>query len=103
MAAAVRFEDAAGLLAAGFVFLLLCAGLGRGLARAGLTSREAGGKLQGRSLVVIAFAFTLLVFAFTMCLWWLDRFHPAVSAFYSAGGVILAITLRAPSSTAGAR
>ena len=94
MATHVSLLQASDLIAAGMVFMGLVTLLGLGLTHFGYRSRDAHGRLRPRDSLLIVSAVSLLVFAYAMGLWWLDLFHPAMTVFFSAGGVVIAMLTR---------
>ncbi len=103
MAAHVSFLEVAKILGAGASFLGLATGLGFGFAHFQITALDAAGRLRLKPCAVISLAFAMLVVAHTMALWWLDLYHPAVSAFYAAGAAIAFITTRAKTAVVDLR
>ncbi len=94
MATHVSLVEASKLIGAGMLFMGLAAGLGLSLAHFGFRSREVDGPLRNRDCLLIALMAALLVFAYSMGLWGLDLFHPVMTVFFSAGGVVIAMTTR---------
>ncbi len=103
MPAHVSFVDASKFIAAGMVFMGLATGLGLSFAHFGFRSRDVDGRLRKRDSLLIAFTVALLVFAYAMGLWWLDLFHPVMTVFFSAGGVVVAMTTRAKTQATSLR
>ncbi len=94
MANHISLLEASKLIGAGMLFMGLATGLGLCLAHFGFRSREVDGPLRNRDCLLIALMAALLVFAYSMGLWWVDLFHPVMTVFFSAGGVVIVMTTR---------
>jgi hypothetical protein len=90
MIALVSFGEVVKVLLAGATFLPLAYALAWGLARAGITARDARGDLRPGPCVWIALSCGALVFVHALALWSFapGTIHPVLNVFYFAGSLI---------------